>query len=222
MYKCCLFDLDGTLINTLAALTRTINLTLARFGLEPVEEEHTKIFVGDGYKNFVKRAFAFRGVGENEVPEEAFAAYNHYFEENCLYRIEAYDGMRELLAFLKSRGVRTAVVTNKGQDRAVENIEAVFGTGCFDQITGEREGMPRKPDPAPALYTADRLGVSPRECLYMGDTNTDMQTGIAAGMDTVAVLWGYRGREELEAFHPKYMADKPEDVMAIFEKSGLK
>ncbi len=218
MYKCCLFDLDGTLINTLAALTRTINLTLAQFGLEPVEEEHTKIFVGDGYKNFVKRAFAFRGVEEEGTLEQAFAAYRRYFKENCLYGIKAYDGMPELLAFLKNRGIKIAVVTNKGQEQAVENIEAVFGKGYFDRITGEREGMPRKPDPAPALYTARALGVPPQECLYLGDTNTDMRTGIAAGMDTVAVLWGFRGRDELEAFHPMYMAEDPRDVMPILEK----
>lgn len=215
MYKCCIFDLDGTLINTVYALTRTINLTLEYFGLEPIGYEETKIFVGDGYKKFVSRAFAFRGKESPEVLEEAYPVYNRFFQENCLYRIEAYDGMKELLAYLKEQGIRIAVLTNKGQRQAVENIETVFGQGYFDMITGEREGLGRKPDPSGALYTASSLGVTPGQCLYFGDTNTDMRTGIAAGMDTVGVTWGFRGREELEQFHPMKIISHPSEVMEI-------
>ena len=110
---------------------------------------------------------------------------------------------------MKERGIRTAVLSNKGHEEAVRNIETVFGAGCFDRIAGEQEGIPRKPDPAGALYTAKALGVRPEECLYLGDSNTDMRTGIAAGMDTVGVTWGFRSREELESFHPRYLADDP-------------
>ncbi len=215
MYRCCIFDLDGTLINTVYALTRTMNLTLEHFGLAPIGDEETKVFVGDGYKKFVSRAFAFRGETGQQVLAEAYEVYNRNFQANCLYRIEAYDGMRELLAFLKKGQIKIAVLTNKGQRQAVENIETVYGQGYFDLITGEREGLKRKPDPSGALYTARMLGARPEECLYVGDTNTDMKTGIAAGMDTVGALWGFRKREELERFHPAYIAAHPAEIMSI-------
>ena len=136
-YRCCIFDLDGTLINTLEALTRTINLTLKEFGLEPVDQAHTRKFVGDGYKLFVERAFAFRGQQDPERIRQAQARYSQLFQENCLYHVEAYPGIPHLLAFLKERGIRTAVLSNKGHEEAVRKIEAVFGAGCFDHHSGK-------------------------------------------------------------------------------------
>ena len=132
-----------------------------------------------------------------------------------LYQVDAYEGIREVLAELKARGVKLAVVSNKGQEQASENIEYVFGKDYFDLILGEREGIPRKPDPAGPLYAAKTLGVLPAECLYLGDTNTDMRTGAAAGMDTAGVTWGFRSREELEAFCPRYMIGKPLEILRI-------
>lgn len=219
MYRCCMFDLDGTLVNTIHALTRTINLTLARYGLGPIQDENTKVFVGDGYKKFVERALSYCGDVELSHLESAVYTYDALFKENSLYRIEAYDGMKELLDRLKAEGIKIAVVTNKGHERAIENIELVYGREYFDLITGEQDGVRRKPDPAMALMTAEKLGVMPSECLYFGDTNTDMKTGINAGMDTVGVTWGFRGRSELEAFHPKFIIDKPGDIWAAIEEA---
>lgn len=217
MYGCCIFDLDGTLINSIYALNRTINLTLESCGLSPIDEEHTKQFVGDGYGKFVERALLYQGDLKLAHLEQALAAYRTFFQTNCLYRIDAYEGIRELLDYLKQKGIQIAVLSNKAQEQTVQNIETVFGKGYFDLITGERDGMNRKPDPAGALYTAQTLGVKPGECLYLGDTNTDMKTGQAAGMDTVGVTWGFRSREELEAFHPKYVIDEPGGVMDIIK-----
>lgn len=217
MYRCCIFDLDGTLINTIHALTRTINMTLAKYGLGPIEDESTKLFVGDGYKRFVERALNYCGDVELEHLDSALFVYDALFKENGLYHIEAYEGMKELLDTLKSRGMKIAVVTNKNHERAIENIELVYGTDYFDLIMGEQDGIRRKPDPAMALMTAEKLGVSPSECLYFGDTNTDMKTGMNAGMDTVGVTWGFRGREELEEFHPKFIIDKPGDIIPAIE-----
>ena len=218
MYKCCIFDLDGTLINTVHALNKTINLMLEQLGYEPVDEACTKVFVGEGYKKYVERALIYRGDRELVNLEKALNMYCEIFEENCLYQVEAYDGMKELLAWMKDRGMKLAVLTNKAAPQAVANIEKVYGRGYFDLITGERPGLKRKPDPQGALYTAKTLGVTPEECLYVGDTNTDMETGLAAGMDTVGVTWGFRGREELEEFHPRFIVDDPREVISILEK----
>ena len=217
-YSCCIFDLDGPLINTIYALNKSINLMLERLGYDPIDEAHTKLFVGDGYKIFVKKALLYRGDEKLLHLEEALKIYCEVFQENCLYQIRAYDGMKELLDYLKENGIKIAVLTNKADAQAVENIETVYGKGYFDLITGERLGMNRKPDPEGAWYTAEVLNVKPEKCLYFGDTNTDMKTGIAAGMDTIGVTWGFRDRKELEAFHPKYIMDSPWEIINLLKK----
>lgn len=221
MYRCCIFDLDGTLINTIHALTHTVNLTLKKYKLGPIDDAQTKVFVGDGYQKFLERALSYCGDVELTYLEDAMMTYDALFKETSLYRIEAYDGMKELLEYLKSKDIKIAVVTNKGHDRAIENIEMVYGKGYFDKITGEQDGMKRKPDPAGALLTAAALGAAPSECLYFGDTNTDMQTGLNAGMDTVGVTWGFRDREELEPFHPKFIIDDPREAITIVEAAKV-
>lgn len=217
MYKCCIFDLDGTIINTIHSLAHTISLTMERFGYAPIDEAHTKQFVGDGFKKLVERALIYSGDQTLEHFEEAVRVYDGLFRENCLYEVEPYDGMPELLKFLKNKKVKLAVLTNKGHERAVECVETVYGPGFFDLITGESRVMKCKPDPSGAFFTAERLGVLPSECLYFGDTNTDMKTGINAGMDTVGVTWGFRDREELAAFAPKYIIAHPYEIKKVFE-----
>ncbi len=216
-YKCCIFDLDGTLINTIYALNKTINLMLQQLGYEPIDEAHTKIFVGDGYQNFVKRALEYRGDKRLCHLEEALKIYCEIFQQNCLYQIQAYNGMKELLDYLKENGIKIAVLTNKADAQAVETIETVYGKGYFDLITGERSDRKRKPDPQGVWYTAETLNVKREECLYFGDTNTDMKTGIAAKMDTVGVTWGFRERKELEEFKPKYIMESPWEVLKFFK-----
>lgn len=221
MYKCCIFDLDGTLINTIYALNKSINLMLEKLGYDPIDEAHTKIFVGDGYKKFVERALIHSGDRQLVHLEEGLEVYCQVFGENCLYRIQAYDGMKELLDYLKGQGIKIAVLTNKAHAQAVENIELVYGKGYFDLITGERPDLKRKPDPEGAWYTAETLGAKPEECLYFGDTNTDMRTGKAAGMDTIGVTWGFRGRKELEEFHPAHIVDTPGQVIEILKDMNI-
>lgn len=212
MIRCCIFDLDGTLLDTLKALTYTTNLVLEQFGYGPVDEEHMKQFVGDGYKMQLERALRYAGDEKLQHHEESLPLYTELFAKYCLYQVKPYDGIRELLAGLKSRGIRIAVLSNKPHARTVENIEAVFGKGYFDMVAGEQPGVPKKPDPAGVRRILDRFGVKPEECLYFGDTNTDMKTGIGAGLVTVGVEWGFRGREELEAFHPSYIIAHPKEV----------
>ena len=122
-------------------------------------------------------------------------------------------GIPELLQELKARGIRIAVLSNKPHARTVENIEAVFGKGYFDIVAGQKDDVPKKPDPSGALKAAKLCGADPSECLYFGDTNTDMKTGKNAKMTTVGVLWGFRGREELAAFHPEFLLEKPQDIL---------
>lgn len=217
MYKCCIFDLDGTIINTIHSMKHSISLTMEHFGYGPVDEAHTKIFVGDGFKTLVKRALIYSGDEALTHYEEAVDFYAETFKKNCLYQVKPYPGMPEFLSFLKEKGIKIAVLTNKGHERAVECVEAVYGKGFFDLITGEGNGVKCKPDPSGAFMTAEHFHTKPSKCLYFGDTNTDMRTGINAGMDTVGVTWGFRERAELEAFKPKYIIDHPDEIKHVFE-----
>lgn len=213
MIRCCIFDLDGTLLDTLKALTYTTNLVLEYFGLGPVDEEHMKCFVGDGYQMQLRRALRHCGDEDDGHLQESFPLYTRLFAEHCLYQVRPYEGIEELLAGLKARGIRIAVLSNKPHARTVENIETVFGKGYFDYIAGEQPGIPKKPDPAGVLRILEAFHVQPEECLYLGDTNTDMKTGLGAGLKTAGVTWGFRDRKELEAFHPQYIIDHPGEVL---------
>lgn len=217
MYKSCIFDLDGTIIDTIQSMTHSISLTMGNFGYAPVDEAHTRKFVGDGYRKLVERALLHSGDKELVHYEEALSVYKKTFRENCLYKVKAYDGMPEFLSYLKEKGIKIGVLTNKGHERAVECVEAVYGKHYFDQIIGEGNGIKVKPDPAGALLMADRFSLPPAACLYFGDTNTDMKTGRNAGMDTVGVTWGFRDRQELEALNPKYIISHPSEIRHVFE-----
>lgn len=213
MIRCCIFDLDGTLLDTLEALTRTVNLTLEHFGYGPLDEAHVRMFVGDGYKMLMERALRHSGEEALEHYEESLTVYTEIFAENSMYRVRPYDGIPELLEGLKARGIKIAVLSNKPHERTVENIEAVFGKGYFDYVAGERPGIPRKPDAAGVKLILEAFGETPEHCLYFGDTNTDMQTGLGAGLTTVGVTWGFRDRAELESFQPQYVIDHPGEVL---------
>lgn len=212
MIRCCIFDLDGTLLNTLEALTYITNLTLEHFGYKPVDEAHIKTFVGDGYKMLVERALKFSGDVELEHYQEALTVYMELFEKNSMHQVRPYEGIRMLLEGLKARKIKIAVLSNKPHLQTVGNIETVFGEGYFDYVAGEQPGIPKKPDPEGVRRILEIFGEEPENCLYFGDTNTDMQTGLGAGLMTVGVTWGFRDRRELESFQPQYVIDHPEEV----------
>ncbi len=215
MYRCCIFDLDGTLVNSIWALTKSINDTMKQFGIDPIDTELCKRFVGEGYKKLVERALIHGGDKTLHHYEEALIVYQRVFKECCMYRVKPYEGIPQLLEGLKEKKIQIAVLSNKPHARALDNVEGIFGKGYFDLINGQKETVPRKPDPAGAILTAEALGVKIKECLYIGDSATDMETGKAAGMDCAAVLWGYRGENELKACHPKYVIHHPEEILQL-------
>lgn len=221
MYKCCIFDLDGTLINSIKAMAYSCNLTLNKYNLGPINEDIYKILIGDGYKKLIERALIRCGDTNLENYEDAIVTYMEYFKIHCMHEVKAYDGIYDMLDFLKDNGIKIAVLSNKPHAQTVENVDSIFGNGYFDCIAGEKSTVKRKPDPEGAIITANELGVSPCECLYIGDTNTDMKTGISAGMDSVGVTWGFRDRKELESFNPKYVIDHPSEIIDIVKSTVL-
>lgn len=219
-YQCCIFDLDGTLVNSIHALTYCTNLALKACGVEEkLDEAQMMRIVGDGYRTQMRRSLLACKDTELHHYEEILPVYRKVFAENCLYELHAYDGIYELLSYLKENGVKIAVVSNKPHEQAVDTVEHVFGKGYFDVIIGEGNGIAKKPDPEGTLKAAKILGAEPEACLYFGDTNTDMETGKNAGMPTVGVLWGFREKEELASFHPEYLIERPEDMIEILKNS---
>lgn len=219
MYQCCIFDLDGTLVDSIKAINHTINLTLSKYNLGPIDEEHCKVFVGDGYKKLVERALIHCGDKELIHYEDGIITYMDYFKVHCMYEVKPYDGIKNLLSYLKENNIKIAVLSNKPHERTLDNIRGLFGNEYFDYVSGEKPNIKRKPDPEGAIIITKELNVSPEDCLYIGDTNTDMKTGISANMNTIGVTWGFRSREELENYNPKYVVDHPNEIINIIEKS---
>lgn len=224
MYKCCIFDLDGTLVNSIYSIQRAVNLTLEQWGLPPIDVEQTKAFVGDGYRMLLKRALIASGDEQLEHLKEAEKGYIEIFKRCSLYRVEAYEGIEDMLSFFKDQEIELAVLSNKPHGRTVENVEAVFGSHFFKRVYGEREelGVARKPSPDGIWCIMKELGRRKEEVLYLGDTNTDMRAGRNAGVDTVGVTWGFRERKELEEFSPRFIADHPSQVVEfVKEVNGI-
>lgn len=217
MMKACIFDLDGTLTDSVKSLAYSANLTLKDLGYEPQPEECFKLFAGDGRKVLLERALKAAGDEQLVHIEEAITLYDGYFRKNSMYQVKPYSGILETIQELKQKGIHLSVLSNKPHEEAVKVVETVFGKEMFEIIRGQQEGIERKPSPVGALMIAEQLNVKPEECLYIGDTNTDMQTGNSAGMNTVGVTWGFRERKELEENHAKYIIDLPQELVALSE-----
>lgn len=198
MKKAVIFDLDGTLSDSIHSIKYCADKALEPLGYGPFSEKQYMYFVGDGAANLIKRALTTGGDTELAHFEEAFARYRELFREGCMYRVEPYDGIRELLAALKEKGIAIAVLSNKPHAETINVIETLFGKGYFDVIQGQKDDVAIKPSPEGVFRILEQLGLKAEEILYLGDTSTDMKTGKSAGAFTVGALWGFREREELE------------------------
>lgn len=198
MKKAVIFDLDGTLSDSINSIKYCADIALEKVGYGPFSVEEYKYFVGDGAANLIKRALLAGGDKELSCFEEAFEAYRKVFREHCMYQVKPYDGIRELLTALKERNMAIAVLSNKPHVETINVIETLFGKDCFDVIQGQKENVPIKPSPEGVFQILEELKLTAEDILYLGDTATDMKTGKSAGAFTVGALWGFRKREELE------------------------
>ena len=211
--KAVIFDLDGTLTNTLKSIWKSANLALADVGLPTFEVDRYRYFVGDGVDELVRRALVANGDEELVCFEQVRERYLYHFEKYVNYEVKPYDGICELLAALKERGILMAVNSNKPHERTVEVVEEIFGKGTFDMLVGQCEERARKPAPDGVLHIMDKLQLTPDEVVYLGDTCVDMQTGKSAGVYTLGALWGFRDRQELEENHADAIIEHPMEVL---------
>lgn len=215
MYKACIFDLDGTLTDTLESLTYSVNGTLRELGFSDITSEQCKSFVGNGARYLIEQALIVSGDEKLVHIEEAMQAYGRIFKKNCTYKVAPYEGIVELLEALKASGVKLAVLSNKPHLQTIDVVKTFFGEDTFIYVQGQKEGVPRKPDPTAALRIADMMGIEPQECIYIGDSEVDVQMGNAAGMESVGVTWGFRTKEVLEQNNAKHTINVPSQLLGI-------
>ena len=176
MYKACIFDLDGTLTNTLDSLTYSTNKTLEEMGLETITKDQCRSFVGDGARCLMERALRASGDTELKRIEEGMEVYSRIFGENCMYHVRPYDGVVQMLDSLKKKGIKIAVFSNKPHLQAIDVVESTFGKEYFDHIQGQSGEFPKKPDPEGLLWILDKLGVSPKDRSYLTGIFTDRRS----------------------------------------------
>ena len=218
MKKAVIFDLDGTLTNTLKSLWKSTNMALATAGLPPHEIDSYKYFAGNGAKELIRKSLIADGDAELVHFDSVMEAYNRIFEEYCMYEVKPYDGIPELLKALKEKGLHLAVNSNKPQPRTVDVVEEIFGKDTFDLLVGQCEERRRKPAPDGVNYILEQLHLNKEDVLYIGDTCTDMQTGKSAGVFTVGALWGFRDRQELVENHADAIIEKPLDLLQYIDR----
>lgn len=217
MIKACIFDLDGTLADTLESMAYIANLIMEKFGLTPMPVENFKYYCGEGAGMLMRRCLKDAGDPKLAHLEEGERIYREMFAENPMYKVNHYPGMPETIRELKRRGLKLGVCSNKPHPAAVKVIAQMFGDD-FDAVMGQSDAIPRKPAPDGALKLAQEFHVQPQECMYVGDTATDMQTGKAAGMFTVGALWGFRDEKELTENGADILAGVPTDLLKILEE----
>ena len=212
MKKLVIFDLDGTLLDTIADLAMATNHALQQLGYptRPVDEIRT--FVGNGINKLLERSLPDSEKSEANTLRLRTHFLPHYDAHNADLSTP-YPGIPTLLQELQEKGLMIAVASNKYQTATVKLIHHYFHDISFVEILGQREGVPVKPDPGIVFDIIQKAGVSKEEVLYVGDSNVDMQTAHNAGVDAIGVAWGFRPRAELEALQPLAVIDKAEELL---------
>lgn len=211
MFDAVLFDLDGTLTDTLADIACAMNRSLRLHGLPQWPEDAYRYLVGDGAKVLSERAVRQR----HELAPSVRREYQAYYQEHTLDRTKPYDGICAMLERLQELGLKLAVLSNKPDQDTKGVVAHFFPQIRFARVQGQVEGVPVKPDPAGALRLAEDIGVRPERILYLGDTAVDMRCARAAGMYPVGALWGFRDEAELRESGAAVLAEKPSDVVDL-------
>lgn len=211
--KACIFDLDGTLTNTLESMTYSVNLTLEEMGLSKITKDQCRLFVGNGARVLMEKSLKAAGDTDASRIEEGMEIYGRIFDQNCTYHVTPYEGIPEMLKALKDKGIHLAVLSNKPDRQTVKVVKAIFGEELFDYAQGHKEGIRRKPEPDGVWYLMEQMHVSKEECLYIGDSEVDAATGRNAGLKTIGVLWGFRDRKTLETAGADDLIDRPDELL---------
>ena len=215
-YKSVIFDLDGTLLNTLDDIRDSLNVALSKFGSKEKTLEEVRKAVGYASRELIVRTLD--GGKENPELQDVLDFYLKYYGKHSRIKTKPYDGITELLCDLKAQGIRTAIVSNKPHEVVSVLKSEIFGE-LIDISIGESERLPRKPNPSMLVKAAEILGCAKEECVYVGDSEVDVLTAQNAGMDLIAVLWGFRTKDELIKSGAKKLAADAKELGRIIKQS---
>lgn len=213
-WEAVVWDLDGTLANTLNDLAKSMNAALTQHGLSRYPMEAYRYMVGNGLRKLAERA-----AGENapqSLVDGLIADFLQIYDRDCLHFTKPYEGMPETLAALKSDGVRLLVVTNKPDAQAQKIVTGLFGSSVFDGVFGGRDGRKTKPEPTLTLQALALVHASPARSLFVGDSDVDILTAQNAGMGSAGAVWGFRGEEELARAGADYLLRKPLEILNTY------
>lgn len=219
-----IFDLDGTLLNTLDDLAAALDYALGAFGMQSLETERVRRYVGNGVPKLIERALHYLATGRDPDSEgelvcdgrqlnACLAVFTEYYDGHSMDLTAPYAGVSDMLATLSELGISTAIVTNK-YDAAAKSLAAEFFP-TVNAVVGARRGIATKPAPDGVYKALELLGREKSGAIYVGDGETDMLTAAACGMRVVAVTWGFRDREVLSAFDPDYIVDTPDELCEL-------
>jgi phosphoglycolate phosphatase len=214
-----MFDLDGTLLNTLEDLGDAMNATCR--GLDAPEHTYDfyRLSVGDGARALVKRSLP-EAMRDDESIDSATLTMRQHYGENWNVKTRVYDGVHELIEALRERGIVTTVLSNKPESALQDCVRHFFPSSPFAAVRGVVPDGPLKPDPGGALAIIEEMGIPAAEWMYVGDTNTDMQTAVAAGLFAVGCTWGFRDREELLENGAEAIIDHPAELLALCDRKN--
>lgn len=211
-YKTVIFDMDGTVLDTLEDLTDTVNYALGKFDLPLRSLEEVRMFLGNGIKALMQSVVPD---GEkNPLYSQVFDAFKDYYKEHCNDKTHAYEGIPELMELLNKEGIKMAIVSNKVQS-AVTDLNERYFKGLTEVAIGETHGIARKPAPDMVFKAMEILGADAETTVYVGDSEVDYNTAKNSGLDCISVLWGFRTKEFLEKIGATTFAEKPMDIFAL-------
>ncbi|MEE0927784.1 MAG: HAD family hydrolase [Acutalibacteraceae bacterium] len=216
MIKLVVFDLDGTIYNTIEDLADSTNVALLSYGYPTHSIETYKYFVGNGIPNLIMRALPEEHKTQEEC-DQARGRMLDYYKDHYADKSVPYDGVMDMLKTLKDRGIRLAVCTNKAHHMAVKIAENIFG-GIFDKVIGQSTDRPLKPDPFSVFEIMELVGAAPEETVFVGDSGVDMQVANNAGIKGIGVLWGFRTEKELKENGGHYIVAAPSEIIEIINK----
>lgn len=215
-YRAIIFDLDGTLLNTLDDLGNAMNRTLEQEGFPTHPIDAYRYFVGNGALKLVMRALP-ETHRTPETLQRCLTIFRADYQQHCNVHTKPYEGVSEMLDALVARDIKIAVLSNKPDAEAKRCVAELLPRWRFEIVLGQRGGIPHKPDPIGAREIANYLQLSPEACLYVGDTSVDMQTAIAAHMFPIGVLWGFRPRQELEESGAQTLVTHPQEIVQFLD-----
>lgn len=213
MYKAAIFDMDGTILDTLEDLADSLNFTLQQFNMPTHSSEEVKYYVGNGIHKTVERAVPL-GTSDDDI-EKVYDFFTEYYKAHCQIKTRPYNGIKNIILALKNKGILTAVISNKNNE-AVKNLCELMFENCFDYCLGDTKGIKLKPNREMVDITLDALNISPREAIYIGDSDVDLLTAKNSGMACISVTWGFRDKDFLLANGADKFANKPEDILGYF------